>query len=116
MTALRRCVCCRQIIPPAMGAFDNCPIKRRIYEFIARHPEGVTRAQIMEHAYAIDPGGGPENQEIVNVHIWGMRKRLAAEGLAIANSRGPGAVYRLVPIEPIYTDSRRTKLTATWGM
>jgi len=88
------CPCCRQIIPPK-GLFRDQPVKARIYEFIATHPQGVTRRQIMDAVWANDPNGGPEFENVVSVHIKHMRPALEREGVTISCARGPGATYRV---------------------
>jgi DNA-binding response OmpR family regulator len=89
-----RCAHCGQVIPPK-HLFDRQPIKRRIYEFVAAHPEGVTRQQIIDSVYADDIDGGPEFANVVSVHVKAMRPILEREGLTITCARGPGATYRL---------------------
>lgn len=93
----QRCPCCKQIIPPAR-LFLGQPIKRRIYEFIAAHPEGVDRRRIIENVYADDINGGPEFANVISVHIKKMRPVLKDIGLTISSMRGRGSVYRLVEI------------------
>jgi DNA-binding response OmpR family regulator len=93
-----RCPCCQQIIPPAR-IFETAPVKQRIYEFIARHPEGVTRDQILGSVWADDIDGGPEFGNIVSVHVEKMRPVLKRHGLTITaarSGRGGGGRYRLV--------------------
>jgi hypothetical protein len=88
------CPCCKQVIPPK-GLFRDQPVKARIYEFIATHPQGVTRRQIMGAVWADDPNGGPEFENVVSVHIKHMRPTLEREGVTISCARGPGATYRV---------------------
>lgn len=106
MTAqLRKCPCCRQIIPPPIGVFDGSPVKKRIYEFIVRHPQGVGMSALMDHVYSLDPAGGPESPNVISAHISMMRKVLAKTGLTIVTplGRGMGATYRVVPIANVNT-------------
>jgi DNA-binding response OmpR family regulator len=93
------CPTCGQIIPPR-NLFRDQPIKRRIFEYIAAHPEGVTRGQIVDHVWAHDPNGGPGTPNIVCVHVAHMRPTLEREGLTISSARGPGSNYRLVSVAP----------------
>jgi DNA-binding response OmpR family regulator len=88
------CSSCGQVIPPR-NLFRDQPVKRRIYEFIAAHREGVTRQQIMDHVWSDDIDGGPEFANVVSVHIKAMRPTLEHEGLTISCARGPGSTYRL---------------------
>lgn len=72
-----------------MNPFADGQVKQRIFDFIAAHPEGVTRKQIEDHVYASYPDGGPCSN-VVHAHLWGMRDRLSRRGLAIVRN------YRLV--------------------
>ena len=90
----RRCESCGQIIPPKL-LFEHQPVKKRIYDFIAKHPEGVSRDQILDAVYADDPDGGPTPQA-VSVHIFLMRRVLNPLGLTITSPRGRGASFRLI--------------------
>ncbi len=94
----RICECCGQIIPPAIGALDNMRVKKRIYECVARHPEGVSRSEIIESVYADDPDGGPEFANVISVHVARINKLIEREGVRIHSTRGPHAVYRLVAL------------------
>jgi DNA-binding response OmpR family regulator len=91
---ITHCRQCGQVIPP-QNLFRDQPVKQRIYEFIAAHPEGVTRRQIMDHVWAEDIDGGPEFANVVSVHIKRMRPILEREGVTIFCARGPGASYRI---------------------
>lgn len=86
------CKCCGQVIPPKM-LFLNSPVKRRIYEFISKHPEGVARSQILDYVYRDDPDGGPSWPGIISVHLRIMRRVMAEMGITIHSSKGPAARY-----------------------
>jgi DNA-binding response OmpR family regulator len=88
------CPHCGQVVPPK-GLFRAAPIKRRIYEYVAAHPAGVSRQQIFNHVWADDVDGGPEWMNVISVHVKGMRPVLAREGLTISCARGPGSTHRL---------------------
>ena len=94
MQILSHCPCCKRAIPPK-GLFSNQPVKKRIYEYLAAHPEGVTRQQILDRVWADDPDGGPEFANVVSVHVKHMRPILEREGLTISCAKGAGATYRL---------------------
>ena len=94
MTKPRICECCGQIIPPP-NPFHDKPVKRLIYDYIAKHPEGVTRGQIMDTVYANSPDGGPEWANVISVHVKKMNAELAKRGLRIKSTMGPQSIYRL---------------------
>ena len=96
---MERCPCCGQFIPPKVGALDNMRVKKRIYEFIARNPQGVSRDEIMDAAYADDPDGGPESVNVISVHVLRINKILEHEGVRIQSTRGPHATYRLARLK-----------------
>jgi DNA-binding response OmpR family regulator len=93
------CPSCGQPVPPK-DLFRGQPVKRRIFEYIGAHPEGVTRQQILDHVWADDIDGGPEFANVVSVHIKRMRPILERESLTITCARGPGATYRLEKAAP----------------
>jgi DNA-binding response OmpR family regulator len=107
---MNRCPCCGQVIIAAAGPFDDQPVKRRIYDFLRNHPEGVNRSEIADHIYADDPDGGPDTMNVIAVHIHKMRKRLVPLGLTITGHQGPGSLYRLRAASPPL-DNRISKLT-----
>jgi hypothetical protein len=87
------CQHCGQIIPPKPTIFDNSPIKKRIYSFIARHPEGVTRDQVFERVYADDRDGGPDYPNVISVHIFDMNRMLEPLGVRIHSTGGRWTRY-----------------------
>jgi hypothetical protein len=92
---LKICKCCGQLIPPAL-LFPNCPRRQRVYDFIARHPEGVSAQQVLDNVYADDVNGGPDSgNKVVHVFVWYINKVLKSKGLKISTSFGPSAVYTL---------------------
>lgn len=100
MAKVARCPQCGQIIPPAnpfLAGFHRHPVKAAIYDVIALRPDGVTRAEVMDHVYRSRQDGGPLcGKTIVSVHIGQMNKKLERLGLCIRSSMGHGAVYRLI--------------------
>ena len=95
---MTRCCCCGQLIPPPAEVFQNARVKQRIYEYIAAHPEGVSRRQVVEAVYADDPDGGPEYMNVIAVHVKQMNPKLATLGVRLVASGGPHSVYRLVAL------------------
>lgn len=91
---MKTCLACGQVVPIA-NPFGNAPIKQRIYDFIVRHPSGVTTQQIVDHVWKDDADGGPTASTIVAVHIAGMNRMLKAYHAKIRSTRGQGARYRL---------------------
>src|SRR5258708_19483859 len=95
---MNRCSRCGKIAISDEEIFTGKPVQRRIYKFLAAHPEGVSRRQVADHVYAADPDGGPQWAEnVISVSIGVMRRQLADLGLAIISDdhhRG-GVIYRL---------------------
>ena len=90
------CCCCGQIIPPCLP-FANRPVSRRVYEFVTKHPEGVSSGDIASHVYADDPDGGPgDAATALKAIIWRMNRDLKVLGIRIRATHGRGAIYRLV--------------------
>ena len=93
---LPTCRFCGQIVPPKDHVLQNKHVKRRIYEYIRQHPEGVTRKQVLDAVYADCPNGGPLEMNVISVHVQKINEILSDHGIRIASSRGPYATYRLV--------------------
>ena len=72
------------------------PVRQRIYDFIVKHPEGVTRKQVIDSVYADRIDGGPEWANGISVLIRLINKQLAGSGFKIKSRGGPGSVYKLV--------------------
>lgn len=90
------CKHCGQPIPPQRWVGDGTKANR-IYEFIAKHPEGVSRAEVADYVYADHHDGGPEHSlTCISTAINQMNRSLAKSGLQIKSSRGHGARYRLI--------------------
>ena len=89
------CQHCGQIIPPKSTIFDNALVKKRIYSFIAKHPEGVTRDQVFERVYADDRDGGPDYPNVISVHIASMNRMLKPLGVRIHSTGGHWTRYTI---------------------
>lgn len=92
---MKICPCCKREMPPNVEL--RGAVKQRIYDYIAsRH--GVNRMQIMDAVYADDANGGPENLNVISVHICFINKQLRAmkAGVKIWCRGGPGSIYRIV--------------------
>jgi len=99
----RICECCGQVIPPE-NPFEGRPVKARIYAFVSRHPEGVSREQIMDNVYADDRNGGPEWLTTISVHIHWINRKLAKLGLRISSPRGRRGCYKLHSLDELRRD------------
>ena len=97
MTKLKTCPCCGQLIPPKL-LFPRAPVSQRLYDIVAKHPEGVRREQIADYVYGEDPNGGPDSPAAIRALIWRMNITLRAHKLKIRSSMGRGSVYRLVQL------------------
>jgi hypothetical protein len=64
-----------------------------IYEFVASHPEGVTREEMFQHLYGNRPSGGPASMNIMSVHLVKMNKRLAFKDRGIKSHRVGGKAH-----------------------
>lgn len=92
---MTNCPTCGQLVPPKNPFAPQAPVKARIYEFIAKHPEGVDREQVRAYVYADDPEGGPESFSIISTHVFLMNRVLVPLGCKVHSTMGHGAVYTL---------------------
>lgn len=97
MNQIKICPCCGQLIPPPLF-FPRAPVSQRLYDYIAKHPEGAKREDIADAIYADDPNGGPDSPSAIKALIWRMNARLRSEHLAIRGTMGFGSVYKLVAL------------------
>jgi hypothetical protein len=58
-------------------------VRKKIVEIIGQHPEGLMRHQLFELVYANDPEGGPENENVISVHIRKANRQLERQGWKI---------------------------------
>jgi hypothetical protein len=94
---LKGCPTCGRAFPPVVEVGG----KRRqaMFDYIAKHPEGVTVWQTLDAVYADDPSGGPTDHNVVSVMKLIINRRLEKLGLSArikSTGGGSGAVYRLV--------------------
>ena len=100
----RVCECCGHPIPDAGVRAKLTPMQRRILDAVERAGQaGARRDQIMSWVYEDDPGGGPENQNILNVQRNNMAAALYRFGLQIVSTRGPGAIWKLKAVSQVRT-------------
>lgn len=83
---------------PSPGVKVGGRQRRKIYEYILRHPDCTIEA-IIDATYSDDPNGGPSDaRNTATAIIHTIRKILTGYGLTIANRRGVGTTYRIVPL------------------
>ena len=92
------CPTCHQVLPPTVVLPR---LRQRIYDYVARHPNGVTVGSIADHIYADDPSGGPGNADVcVRTQIYFINNKvLRPMGMQIKGKSGPQGLYRLLPYE-----------------
>jgi hypothetical protein len=89
------CPCCKREFGPEINVGGT--IRQRIFDYIAKYPEGVTSRRIIDAVYADDPDGGPDSMNIVTVTVRQINKRIVPLGYRIDGDRGGvGSKYRLV--------------------
>jgi hypothetical protein len=85
-----KCCCCGQLLPKP-ELFKPCSVAHVIYNFVASHPEGVTRQEIFDHLYGHRPSGGPTvGLNVINVHFVRVNDVLARKDRAIVGHRSGG--------------------------
>lgn len=105
MTRLKCCPACQRPFPPDFDA--GGPVSQAIYDYIAKHPEGVTREQLINHVYAGRLDGGPQWSNVISVLVRKINlllekrneiveKRGGKRKLRITSRGGPGSLYVLV--------------------
>jgi len=58
-------------------------VRKKIIEIISNHPEGLMRQQLFQLVYADDPDGGPNNENVISVHIRFINKEIEPQGWKI---------------------------------
>lgn len=89
---MKCCSTCGQGLPPEVNV--GGPVRQRVFDYIAKHPEGVTTQQVLDHVYVDDPNGGPDSGNVVSVHVTNINRRLS--GMKIKARGGPASIYQLV--------------------
>jgi hypothetical protein len=75
------CPCCGQPVIP--NGLKLPRVKQRIFDTVNRHP-GISAEQLVEYVWSNDPNGGPESgRKAVHVHVHGLNRLLAHQGLVI---------------------------------
>jgi hypothetical protein len=74
--------------------------RQRMFDYVAAHPEGVDRAQVMAAVYYDDADGGPLHYNVIAVMAVHINRALEPYGYAIRGSGGPHSRYRLVDVVP----------------
>lgn len=92
---MKCCPACGRAFPPKVDVGGK---KRQlIFDYVGRHPEGVTVGQVMDYVYGDDPNGGPESTNIITVQAMHINRYLEKHNqpYRIRGRGGPGSVYRL---------------------
>lgn len=92
------CPMCKRPYPPPRKIFRG-PVRQAIYDYVAKHPHGVTRDQIFNAVYGDDPNGGPIDMQVIAVTVHHINKALAGTGTYIRNTGGRWGVYKLYGAE-----------------
>jgi hypothetical protein len=90
------CPACGRPFPPELTVTG--PVRRRLVEIIANHPNGIARGELMDLLYADDADGGPECTNVISVMVHFANRQLWSQGWRIRSSGGPGAKYYLEPM------------------
>jgi hypothetical protein len=92
------CPVCSRPYPPRLKV--NGPVRQRVVEIVADHPDGIPIRELCNLVYSDDPNGGPLTaQRSINVIVHRANAQLAAQGYQIrARWRGRGSVYELIKI------------------
>ena len=90
------CPVCSRPYPPRLKV--NGPVRQRVVEIVARHPDGIPIRELCNLTYADDPNGGPLTaQRSINVIVHRANAQLRSQGYQIrARWRGRGSVYELI--------------------
>jgi len=96
MSQVKCCPACKRPFAPEVQVGGI--LRQRLYDYVARNPQGVTRQQIIDYVYHDDANGGPDNPNIIPVVVKHVNNRLEAGGHAIRirGWGGPGSTYKLV--------------------
>ncbi len=98
MTDARLCPCCgatmTELPLEAIQYMPMTPMERSIFlALLNAHPRPLTRRQIAEQVYALDPNGGPLSAEnAISVHLHHMRPRMRKFGWEASGRRGHSSV------------------------
>ena len=90
------CVHCGQRLPPSLEVTGTK--RRKMLEYLAKSPNGVTVWQILDAVYADDPNGGVTKHNIISVMAHAINKQIEPQGFKIRATGGPGSLYRLVAL------------------
>ncbi len=93
---MKSCPTCKRPFAPEVQLSG----KRRqlLYDFVARRPEGVTTAEIMDFVWNDDPNGGPNARYIVSTMVWQINRELEKREVKarLRGTGGPGSVYKVL--------------------
>ena len=96
--SMKCCPTCGRPFPPDVQVGGI--VRQQLYNYIARHPEGVTRIQCMEALYTNARNGGPDTLNIINVMVKHINRKLDERGYAwkVKGSGGPGSTYKVIQL------------------
>jgi hypothetical protein len=70
-----------------------------MFDYVARHPEGVDVWQVLQYVYADDPNGGPDKHNVISVMAKHINNKIQSLGYRIVGTGGPGSRYFLQPVK-----------------
>jgi hypothetical protein len=95
---IKCCPTCQRPFPPEIQLTGK--VRQRLYDYISKHPEGVSLQDIADYVYAEKPDGGPKWAESsLYITIQRVNRKLLAYGKLIKATGGPGSVYRIIDVE-----------------
>ncbi len=90
------CPCCRQVIPPQLVV--SGPLRTRVLDLVARRPDGISLPEIAAIVYS-DCREPKWSHGCIKSTVFAANKELRPQGWMIRARHGPGARYRLLPVE-----------------
>lgn len=102
--------------PYAPVLYVTGPVRRRIVDYIAGRPDGITIGELAELVYADRPQEPSWAANAIKGTVFYANKQLLPQGYRIKSSMGPGARYRLERVvTPIDVLARDPGWEAMWA-
>jgi hypothetical protein len=93
---VKTCECCGHPLPEQHATLGLTRTQLRIFQIVEKAGRaGIPRRDLMDVVYANDINGGPESENILNVHRTNMNRRLSPHGLTISVSRGHYSIWKV---------------------